>query len=443
MCAIGPVAERDTSAYPVHGSYGVQLDGRFADPNAFGDDWDAGADLDLRFGDPSRHAFTGAFSGRLLGDIDGRQPGSRPNINNGILETFGDLYQPYVFSAYVEARRWGAPFFEEEGAVVRLGRQSATGGEAVRFDGAAVEGRSSFLTIAGKPVEMAVYGGVPVHLFESANGDWVLGGRVAFGVGRGRMGLEYLHATDKLSLPRGRTRNDNLIRATYRTPVGEAGRFAGTVRAIDAGEVDYDARYDWRAEAYATDLRFRLSGLAGDRGRLANELDAFAVVQGQARDARHRGYNQIEVGGTRSLGDHLALDLGASRRWADGGDDRENVDFGRLFATFMFNGLHLGRMPLDASVTLDGYETRRDFTRHAGGELTLGLSPSVRLTLASAYAIQQFDYNTRTVRDDVRTGTVRLDYAPTDDVDLQARYDIENDDQRVHHAVRLGGRHAF
>lgn len=426
--------------YPVHGSYAVRFDGRIADPGAFGRDYDAAADVDLRAGDPARHAVTWTFSGRLVGDMDGRNPADRPNVNDGIQETFGSLWQPYVYRAYAEVRGWEPSFLEPEGVVVRLGRQFTTGGESVRFDGAAVEGRLR-RRFYGKAVDFALYGGAPARLFESAAGDWLLGGRLSFGVGRGVAGLEYLHATDNLSLPRGRERNDNLVRATYRTPLGESGRFAGSVRAIDGGDVDLDARLDWRQGR--TDLRVRASGLSGSRRRLASDIDAFSIAQGQSQSLPHRGYGQIEAGATRPLTDHLSVDVGASRRWSNGPDDRENVDFGRLFATFMMNGLPLGRRSFDASVTLEGYESRGDFTRHVSGEVGTDLSPTLRLTVGTTYFIQQFDYNTRTVRDDVRTGTARLDWRPRDDVGFEARYDLEHDDEITHHFIRLGGRHAF
>jgi hypothetical protein len=106
-------------------------------------------------------------------------------------------------------------------------------------------------------------------------------------------------------------------------------------------------------------------------------------------------------------------------------------------------GLKVANRKLELSVTGEAYETPGDRIRTGSGEARLHVTEKFLVSAGTTFALYSYDYSTGLVKDNVRIGSLRAEYRATEKCRLEARYDAEDDDRRLHHYVRLGARYAF
>ncbi len=427
----------ESSSARIHGSIGLFAEGRLANRSTnVRQDWNAIGDIDLH-SDPKPGAWSFAFSGRVTGDMDGTRASLEPGIYNGILETFEHEVQPWLYRAAIQRDFERGDETEARLTTLRLGRQYHTGGDFLWFDGAELQGAKRFKDVN---VTASLFGGVPVRFYESATDDWLVGGGLTARFARAVVGLEGYHVEEDARY--GWHRKDNVGRASVLADLSESLRFEGVVRAIDDDEMDGRARLAWqgpRGVLARLDYRFQ----AEDRKPHTTELDAASIVLGRSVGAFRRGFSEIGGDILIPLNERITLDVGATSRDFKDSSDRVNLDFDRYFATLTLARLDVAGRKADISVTGEAYETRSDWTRSVSGDISLDLSRTVRVSAGTSYAIYSYDYNTNAVKNDVRVGTAKLRWNATEQLRFEGRYDIEDDDYRVHHFVRAGFRYAF
>jgi hypothetical protein len=443
LAAVAPTASGEPLASPsstekarLTGSFATYVDGRWGQTSpSVRQDWDAISDLEAHLAPPSG-SWSADLHVRGTADVDGRRPSEEPGIYNGIQETFSGDVQPWLYRASVERS-----FDVDEGITgFRLGRQYRYDGDFLWFDGLELTGRLPIADASGANISGALFGGIPVRLYESASDAWLGGGALRLGIGQARIGLEAYHVEDRDRL--GFLRKDNVGRVSLAAPIGSNARVDAVARAIDDDEMDGRARLTVNLP-HGIQLRGDYRIQAEDRGPHASELDAASLVMGRAIGASRRAFQEYGADVMFPLGDHLSLDVGAASRQTEGPLDVNNINFERYFAAISLSNLEIGTHAVDISVNGEAYETVLDWTRAVSGDIAVKLTPNLKASVGSSYALYQYDYITQTVRQNVRTGTARLVWNAKKNLRLEGRYDLEDDDFRFHHYVRAGFRYDF
>lgn len=419
----------------LHGSFSTYLDWRRgARSSSVRQDLDVTSMLDVTYRPDKAWEFALSVSG--TGDADGRRPSFEPGIYNGVAETFDHAVQPWLYRAYGR-RALDIGLGQGRLTALTLGRQYTTGEEFVWLDGAELTGE---MPLGNADATFALYGGVPVRLFESQSGDWLVGGRTAIRVGRARVGLEAYHVEDETW--NKFVRKDNVGRFSLATPVGEDAHLYAMVRGIDDEGLDGRARVTVnlpREMQLRVDGRFQTEA----RGPHANEVDAASLVLGRASGLMRQAYLEGGADLLVPFAEHWTLDIGASTREFDDPQHLNNINFDRYFASVIADGLTFGGRPVGGSATFEAYRSAADWTRTATGEGHIDLTDRLRFGIASTYALYSYDYLLNQISNDVRVLTAKVRYRATDRLRFDLRYDAEDDDYRLHHYVNAGFRYDF
>lgn len=419
----------------LHGSFTTSLDWRRGHrSSAIRQDLDVTSMLDVTYRPDKSWDFALSVSG--TGDVDGRRPSFEPGIYNGIAETFDHAVQPWLYRLYGR-RALDIGFGPGRLTGLTLGRQYTAGEEFVWIDGAELTGE---MPLGGADATFAVYGGVPVRLFESQSGDWLIGGRTALRIGRARVGLEAYHVEDETW--NKFVRKDNIGRFSLSSPIGDQAHLYAMVRGIDDEGLDGRARIAVnlpREMQVRFDARFQTEA----RSAHANEVDAASLVLGRASGLMRQAY--MEYGGDLliPIDGTWSVDVGATTREFDNPQNLNNINFDRYFAALQAEGLRFAGRKAGGSATFEAYRSAADWTRTATGEAHIDMTDRLRLGIASTYALYSYDYLLNQISNDVRVLTAKLRYKATDALRFDLRYDAEDDDYRLHHYVHAGFRYDF
>ncbi len=419
----------------LHGSFSVSADWRrAARSSATRQDLDLGSMLDVTYRPDKAWDF--ALSVSATGDADGRRPSFEPGIYNGIAETYDRAVQPWLYRAYAR-RHLAIGLGDGKLTALTLGRQYTTGEEFVWIDGLELDGE---MPLGSTDATFAVYGGVPVRLFESSDGDWLVGGRMGLRIGRARVGVEAYHVEDETLS--GYIRKDNVGRFSLATPIGDRANLYAMVRGIDDEGLDARAHLSVNLPR---DMQLRLDGRIQTEARSAhaNEVDAASLVLGRASGVMRQAYNEVGADVLIPLSDRWSVDLGASTREFDDPQNLNNINFDRFFAALMADGLTFAGKKVGGSATFEAYRSAADWTRTATGEAHMDLTERLQVGVASTYALYSYDYLLNQISNDVRVFTAKARYRATDALRFDVRYDAEDDDYRLHHYVHAGIRYDF
>ncbi|MEE8467384.1 MAG: hypothetical protein V3T22_02955, partial [Planctomycetota bacterium] len=149
-------------------------------------DNDLYAVLDLAIGDADRHAVSGSVLARVASDLDGA---GEDSTFGSLQDTDGGSTDTTLFAAYADVHALEA--FE----TFRLGRQFLT--EAPEF--AWFDGLHLAFEPGASSLRLGLYGGIPVHEYESSSaGDRLAGAYVEGRPWTGaRTRLDWLHLRDE------------------------------------------------------------------------------------------------------------------------------------------------------------------------------------------------------------------------------------------------------
>ncbi len=378
--------------------------------------------LQLRWGDPEADVASASLSVRFAEDMDRPRTGGYHPFDS-LDDTYSSSGTGRLYTAYVDLHPegWDLRF--------RGGRQVLDElPEALPLDGGLVR-----LTA---PLELAVFAGVPVNLFESSpEGDLSYGGWAAAAPWmRGRIRADYLHLEDENVFG---AFDDDLIGASF-----EQG----------AGGFLFSARHTW-LEREGREAVGRLSGSFPEAGFALDLRARFAYERQQALSYaldpyatfmfEVEPYLELTARASQAVGTHLALDAAVTDRrlTRDGEEGAYNHEFIRWTLAPRLDGWPWDALSLAAS--FDYWDSTADDFGTAGGDARLRLHPRVELGAGTSYALYVVDVLTGEERERVRAfyGSLRwtLEYGAR----LTIRFAHEENDLGNWRSLEVGIHHDF
>ncbi len=425
---IAPPTEKAASdeifGIPVHGAIAMKY--RYRSSSGSSDN-DLYQYLSADFGKPEGR-ITGHLFLRATEDLDGRQSGY--SALNGIAETYNTLNARFYYG-HVDFHRLGPA------ELIRAGRQFTDETPVgFHFDGARVDSRpvENWLFLQG-----GVYGGIPVHLFESSpRGDYLAGAFAQFQPFEGaRVRVDYARVQDRSLY--GTERNDLLGLGLWKA-LGPA-FLQLQYNMLDWNSRDLRVRGNYyRPEA---DLRIEASYFQLFKTQTIESID-LDYFTGVATD--YFPYQQVRLLAAKGFGEHFLIQGGVDWRelWNSGDDSTFNRAFRRFYLTPSMTGV--GLSGLTVSLTGEIWEVPRS---DDGDIITVGLdvthrcTPEIKLSAGTAYALYKYDYFGAVERENVRTIYLKGTYARKPGLRLDLGYEFEYDEIDTFHVLKFGAGWTF
>lgn len=384
------------------------------------DDHDAYSIVALDYG-VARHAeLTAHVMGRIAADVDGREEansvfGSLEDRHDGAVT--GELYHAWV--------DW-AP--KDGTLTLRAGRQiDARTPEFLHLDGITLRTRAA----GARALELGLYGGVPVHLYESSSsGDLAFGTWAEARPWKGaRARFDWMHLEDEARL--GEFRDDLLGLDLWQS-----------IAAWSA-----EARYTF-LEQESRDLRLALQHVDAENGSVvrASYFELFETQREHALEfdpfssalLEYFPYRQAGVSWSQPLGEHLDVDVAADlRRVRDEADVGEfNRDWERYRATATLR--EFGVRGLALSLIADRWNGDGRDASTWGADATFEPEERWRFSLGSDYALYKYDLFGASEHDDVRTYYLRTRCKPSAALSFDLAYEYEDADFDEYQYLRWG-----
>ncbi len=311
---------------------------------------------------------------------------------------------------------------------LRAGRQSdARLPEVLRLDGGAFTSRR----LGAKEVELGLYGGLPVHLYDVArDGDVAYGSWLEARPWRGaRARLDWMHIEDERVLGAAK---DDLWALGLWQDLSRRWRVEGQHTRIEGAARDVTARATFQDPESETVARLSYFELLEPQRFRPLELDPFYEIL-----LDHRPYRQATASVSRGLGEHLLVDLGYDlRRVSQDADQGEfNRDWERAWGTATLRDV----LAEGLSLALTG-ERWDDDDRDVG---SLGADLSYRDdawsgSLGTYWSLYKYRLLELEEREEVRTWYLRGTRKLSPHLRLELGYELEDDDLEVYHTVRGG-----
>ena len=413
-------AER-TFGVPVHGYLSTRYRYRSTDGAR---DQDLYESLNLTIGDPDRQRVTVHFLGRASADLDGRRDIRGFYVFDSLADTYRNPIHGQIYDAYIDVHR--IPLLD----TARIGRQIIDETPVTAwFDGGRFETRES----DGVAVKSGVYGGVPVHPFEtSREGDRMAGAFFQIKPWKGAKGrVDWMYVTDDTHLF-GRERND-LEGYSFWQGFGETLRLHTRYTRLEnlSRDILVDGTFlrpDWdfrlQASFYEQIVTLR---------DFAVEFDPFFASLFDLHP-----YYQTRVSASKGIGEHAIVDAGVDLRRMINLAERGpfNRDYDRYHLT---PSVHDWPVPgLSVSVTGEIWNGVGSDIATAGADITYEWLRKFRASAGTTYTLYRYDYYLDQERDDVRTWYANFRYRVRDDLRLDLGYELERDSLGTFHVVKAG-----
>jgi hypothetical protein len=407
---------------PLHGSLSMRHRARATGGEQDHDLW---AVLALDYADSARPWITGHVLGRLDVQLDGHEDDG--SIFHDLDDTYDGSLVGRLYEAYVDL---ALPRTGQASGTLRIGRQSDPRlPEVLHLDGLSWHSRP----LGAKEVELGLYGGVPVHWYESsAEGDRAFG---SFAEARpwrgGRARIDWMHLEDELRL--GPFRDDLLGLGLWQA-LAQRWLLEGQYTRLEGEDRDLRLRTQYTGPDSKTVARLDYYELRETQTAQALELDPFSEALQEYFPFRQAG---LRI--SRSLAEHAVVEVGFDlRRLKDQEDVGEfNREWERTFVSLTLRDLATDGL----SLSLSGDEWNGDGRdiRSLGADLTFSAEPAWSASIGTYYSLFKYELFDVGERDDVRTYYVRGTRRCSEQLDLQVSYEFEDDDLEQYHILRWGG----
>ena len=409
---------------PVHGSVSAKYRYRSSSQSSDNDLYEY---LSADFGKPEG-TVTGHLFLRATEDLDGRESGYDPL--NGITESYRSFNARFYYG-HVDFHGLGPA------ELIRAGRQFEYETPVTfHFDGVHLE---------SKPIEkdlllqVGLYGGIPVHLFESSpSGDWLAGAYVqCVPWEAARFRIDYAHVRDDYLLG---VQSDNLLGVGMWQTIGPV-LLQARYGMLDSESRDLLVRGTFYAPE--SDVRIELSYFQLFKTQRAEsiDLDYFSLA---AQD--YFPYIQGRLLAAKGFGEHFLLQGGVDwRELRDSGDQGTyNHAFRRFYLTPTVTNVIVAGLSISATGEIwEVPHTDNGDILSAGLDVGYRYSPTVKFSAGTAYSLYKYDYFDSVEREHVRTLYVKAAYAPKKGLRLDGSYEFEYDDVDTFHVLKLGAGWAF
>lgn len=387
--------------------------------------------LSLDIGDAEKHTITAHIFLRATEDLDGEHSEEGFFEFDGITDSYSSSVNARFYEGYIDVHRLG--FVE----LIRAGRQFSYETPIIlQYDGGRLE------TIAWKDVfdlRAGVYGGIPVHLYESsASGDWLFGAYAEARFFKGnRVRIDYIRAVDDYK--DGEARDDYWALGVWQSILTDL--FANLQFSILEGESrDLRVRVNWTEPEWDLHVDLSWYQLFQDQEILSIDqdfffqslLEYFPYMQGRLLVSKGFGENWIVQGG---------LDVRRLR------DEDDEGSFNREFTHF-YVGPSVSDWPwkgFTGSVMLDVWGV----TGSDGDIFTFSLDLAQKFTddfkaaIGTSWAAYKYDYFTESEREDVRTYYIKGTYDVNPQLKVDLGYEFEDADIGNFHTLKVGVGYSF
>lgn len=411
----GEEGSSEDSGSPVHGRVFLRYRGRGRTDEY---DQDIYVTLNLDVGDPEQDPWTGHLHAYAALDIDDLDDPGFFNVSDTYDGEDVRLYQAYADANQIDG-------IER----LRLGRQQIFETPVlVWFDGALLETEAS----GDDEVSIGLYGGVPVHIFESSpSGDAVAGGFLEARPWKGgRMRMDYVYFEDES--PLGNAQNDLLNLAWWQS-LDESLDVDASYSLLDGKERDYRVAATLHDARTGLSLRVTHYELLETQEFLVLEFDPlFDSLQALFP------YEQSGLVASAPVSEDVLLEGGFDVRRVTAADDvgEFNRDFERYYLSVTFSDFPA--KGVDFTATGESWNNGGSDIRTWGADLSAELSSDLDASLGTYYSLYKYDYFFEQERDDVRTYYARLRHELGKNLSLNVAFEYEDNDFDDFRGVRLG-----
>lgn len=373
--------------------------------------------------------FSGSFFWRSVKDIDGLDP-PKDSPFRSVYDAYGGEWFHQLFYAYIDMRTDGPV------RLARAGRQFLYEGQPFHFDGVRFDSRKGLGGLGA-----SLFGGVPVHYFESSReGDWLVG----FGVEArpwpgGRVSALYAHVEDDarfFGLP-VTSEVDDLLVLSANAFLGEWGSALARYTAVDAQTRDLFLRAQTYSER--TDTCVFLSYYRQPRtlAEFSIDLSVYDLIQGESYP-----YDKFDLavskGFRTSDGARVGLEAGGTvRRLSDATDEGEyNRDYGVVRLGMGFESA--GPRKLTTGIGQVWWWSSGDDASAFEAEVSYEPNEDLKLSMGTTYALFKYDILGFSERADVREAYLKVRWKATEKAELRFRYAAEREaDEGLIHTLGL------
>lgn len=402
---------------------------RWLDDTEMGDqDIHVGLLLDL---DVPEDRITGAFYWRAIKDVDGIS-GSAGSRFRSVYDAYGDGWFNQLFYAYGEYRSDG-PLSR-----VKVGRQFLYEGQPFHFDGLKLQTREWF-----KGLRALTFVGAPVHFFEDASSDWLVGvGAEMRPWEGGRLKALFAHVEDGVrfaGLPET-SQADDLYIFSVGSRLGDWGSALARYTGVDAETRDVLLRANASFRRIDTDVHVSFYAQPETLSEFTTDISIYNLVQGPSYPYRKTDLS-ISKGFKADNGWRTTVDGRlAARRLSEAGDEGEyNRDYDLLWLGV---GLEApGRRKFSASI---GYAwwwstLAADVDVSAfDAEMRWRPVENLRLGLGTSYSLYRYNAFSLAEETDVRETFLKALWKPDENTSLRFRWAFEKYNGDLIHKVELG-----
>ncbi len=381
----------------------------------------------LNLGQPSIDKFSAALRAGGNFDLNGQSTDT----------TFGSIYDTIatpavgrLYYAYLDIEGAG-PF-----ATIRLGRQQRFEFESAYFDGAFLR------TDPWYAISLDVYGGVPVHLYETQlgwdPGDWTVGAALEWNPNLPlQVRLDYTHLRDKRTAFRfnaGDTEDDLFGSSLW---WGISDNVGFTSRFTAFSDQVRDVRSTLNLNFPKIDFSLRLDGyrlLKGYDVRVF-DWDAFSNA------GTYRPYNELSLTATKYFGEHVAVDAGGTLRWLDNRQIASPFNHGYERAFLSASLFDLPWESFQVTATGDYYHGRdSDFQDNTfGGSFSVSkgfAKDRFEVEAGTAYYLYRYNLFTAAESNDVQTYFLFAEGELVKHLTAKVGYEFENNDLDDFHSMQ-------
>ena len=412
----------EESPFPdwMHGSLSVRYRAR---SDGDDQDHDVRGVLALDLADPRVRGMSGHLLARVDVDLEGLDEGE-------IFEDLADTYdQSVVSKVYLAYADVALDAEAGESPTLRVGRQNDPLLPEVLY----LDGVSYFSRPMGeKDVAFGVYGGIPVHFYESSSeGDRAWG---TFVEGHpwagGRARFDWMHLEDEEVLGEG---EDDLLSLGVWQELAKSWRLEGEYTHLEGDPRDLSLRAFYTDPDATTIVRAGYHELLEPQAALVTELDPFFEQL-----LEYEPFRQTNLVVSQAFGDHAIVDAGVDlRRVSDSDDVGEfNRDWERYYATASF--VDVSAKGVGMSFTVDRWDDDDRDVSSLGADLSYDSEDRWDGAIGTYYSLYKYQFLELDEREDVRTYYLRASRELSKRLDLELLYEFEDDDFDTYHTLRLG-----
>ncbi|MBI2930376.1 MAG: hypothetical protein HYY16_01885 [Planctomycetes bacterium] len=376
---------------PTHGFLTVRYRFRAAnDDNARDNDLYEYLSADI--GQADRHRITGHLFVRATEDLDGETNESGFFAFDNITDSYDSALNARLYTAHLDVRRLGP--LED----VRLGRQFLEETPLTfHFDGVLVESEA----LKGlRELQAGVYGGLPVHLYESStDGDAIVGTYLKAEPWSGAHArFDYTRVIDEYLF--GTERND-LFGLGLTQRCGERFLIGGQYNVLEGEPHDILGRTTFFHPELDLQVQLTAYRLFETQRALAIDVDSFFTA---ARE--YFPFWQTRLLVSKGFGKHFSLQGGVDVRELrrDGDEAPLNREFRRYYLTPTVMDWPWPRFT--AGVTFEAWQvpgTDNGDIQTAGFDVGYKASDALKLSAGTSFAVYKFDVLADAERENVRT----------------------------------------